>query len=55
MNWDFCRIAWPNVAVIVALATVPFFAMALHMRQGEGPPIIQEIGVSPPLAMVEDR
>ena len=53
MNWDFWRIVWPNAAVVVALAAVPFFAMALHITSDERPAAIQEVGTPLPLAMLE--
>jgi hypothetical protein len=30
MGWDFWRIAWPNAAVVVALAVVPVWVIFTH-------------------------
>jgi hypothetical protein len=54
MSWDFWRIVWPNAAIVFALATVPFLAMALHITSDERPAAIQEVGTSPPVAMPDD-
>jgi len=54
MNWDFWRIAWPNAAIVAALAAVPFFAMALHITADDRPAAIQEVGAPVPLAMLDD-
>ena len=53
MDWDFWRIAWPNAAIVAALAAVPFFAMALHITSDERPATIQEVGAPLPLAMLD--
>jgi len=50
MSWDFWRFAWPNVAIVFALAIVPFFAIALHIISGERPPVI---GAPVPIAIVD--
>lgn len=54
MNWDFWRIVWPNAAIVVALAAVPFFAMALHITSDAPPAVIQEVGAPLPLAMLDN-
>jgi hypothetical protein len=53
MSWDFWRIAWPNAAIVAALAAVPFFAMALNVTSDERASAVQEVGVSLPIAMAD--
>jgi hypothetical protein len=53
MDWDFWRIDWPNIAVVFALAVVPFFVIAMPPASDEQRLSFQQVGASLPVAMLD--